>query len=78
MKYTNTAATAQDRTCQIQIFQPTLLIAMPPAKTVMNENSHWPKHEAAAPMWRYFSGAISGPYNLYLVNFQIGLQDEEV
>jgi len=40
----------QERSCQIQIRQPTLLIAIPPAKTVINENSHSPKALDAFPM----------------------------
>ena len=49
IKYTKGMAMAQESNIQIQIFQPTVPKAIPPAKTVMNENSHSPKAPAAPP-----------------------------
>jgi len=43
-------AQMQDNSCQIQIFQPMFVMAMPPANTVMKENNHSPKALDAFPI----------------------------
>jgi len=60
MKYTKGITPKQAMICQIQIFHPVLSTPIPPAKTVINENSHSPSDPAAPPIWRYRRGAICG------------------
>ncbi len=58
IKYTKGTAIAALSTIQIQMSGPTLVSAMPPAKTVTKDMDHSPKAPAAPPRWRCLIGAI--------------------